>query len=283
MIIGRGGNQLGPNAAADYYTAQVLDTAHKAGYKTIIMNTNPNAISLAPALSDKQYIEPIQLGNILNIVNLEKPDIIFLPGNRHYLSKKLKEFADLNIVVLPPDQKVAKYNQRKATDAVDLFIDHDRILPITTISFYTNSHRTELRYINDYQQPMNHWQKEEQKLIDLAINKIDTSQWQGLVQVLFNRIDDQSGYQFAGIRPIRITESAFLNKTTGINWIDALVKKYLGILDIDQLSEYYQPGTHKRYAMMEAVFPFKELQSNRKDGTSTQEVGSSLSFKNIES
>lgn len=283
LIIGRGGNQLGPNAAADYYTAQVLDTAHKAGYKTIIMNTNPNAISLAPALSDKQYIEPIQLGNILNIVNLEKPDIIFLPGNRHYLSKKLKEFADLNIVVLPPDQKVAKYNQRKATDAVDLFIDHDRILPITTISFYTNSHRTELRYINNYQQPMNHWQTDEQKLIDLAINKIDTSQWQGLVQVLFNRIDDQSGYQFSGIRPIRITESAFLNKTTGINWIDALVKKYLGILDIDHLSEYYQPGTHKRYAMMEAVFPFKELQSNRKDGTSTQEVGSSLSFKNIES
>ncbi len=282
LVIGRGGNQLGPNAAADYYTAQILNTTRKAGYQTIIMNTNPNAISLAPALSDKQYIEPIQLGNILNIVNLEKPDIIFLPGNRHYLSNKLREFADLNMVVLPPDQKVAKYKQKQATDAVDLFIDQDRILPITTISFYTKSHRTELRYINDYQQPMAHWQREENDLIAEAISKIDTSQWQGLVQVLFYK-DAAATYQFAGIRPIRITESAFLNKTTGVNWIDALVKKYLGILDIDQLASYYQPGIHKRYAMMEAVFPFKELQSNRTDGTSTQEVGSSLSFRKIDS
>lgn len=281
LIIGRGGNQLGPNAAADYYTAQILETTRRAGYKTIIMNTNPNAISLAPALSDKQYIEPIQLGNILNIVNLEQPDIIFLPGNRHYLSKKLKEFADLNIVVLPPDQKIAKFQQGTATTAVDLFIDGDRILPITTISFHTKSRRTELRYINDYQQPMNRWQTDERPLIKMAISKIDTANWQGLVQVLFDH-DGSGNYTFTGIRPIRITESAFLNKTTGVNWIDALVKKYLHVLDIDQLSSFYQPGIHQRYSIMEAVFPFKELQSNRTDGTSTQEVGAALSFKKIE-
>ncbi len=281
LVIGRGGNQLGPNAAADYYTTEILATLKRGGYKTIIMNTNPNAISLAPTLSDKQYIEPIQLGNILNIVNLEKPDIIFLPGNRHYLSKKLKEFADLNIVVLPPDQKVATYKLDRATTAVDLFVDGDKILPITTISFYTKSRRTKLRFVNDYQEPMTNWQSDASSLIERATSLLNPTKWQGLVQVLFNRtLDDQ--YEFAGTRPVRITESAFLNKTTGVNWIDLLVKKYLGTLDMEQVMSKYQPNKHRRFAKMEAVFPFKELQSNRTEGTSTQEVGSALSFKNFD-
>lgn len=279
LVIGRGGNQLGPNSAADYYTSQILWTLKKSGYKTIIMNTNPNAVSLAPQLSDKQYIEPIQLGNILNIVSLEKPDVMFLPGNRHYLSNKLEKFADLNMIVLPPDQKVAKYKNHQATTAIDVFIDQDKIIPITSISFFTRSDRTEVRYINDYQQPMEQWRTDETELISKALKLLDTSKWQGLVQVLFNKVD--SHYHFSGIRPIRITETAFLTKTTGVNWVNALVKKYLGILDFNQLEKQLIPETHQRYSIMKAHFPFRELQSSRTDGTTRQEVGASLSFKNM--
>lgn len=135
------------------------------------MNTNPNAVSLTPQLSDKEYIEPIQLGNILNIVDLEKPDIVFLPGNRHYLSEQLKQFEDLNIVVLPPDQKVATYNQKKATTAVDLFIEGDEVLPVATISFVGKDQRTDLRLINDYKEPMDHWQTDEADLIADAVKR----------------------------------------------------------------------------------------------------------------
>ncbi|WP_462394296.1 carbamoyl phosphate synthase preATP-grasp domain-containing protein [Lentilactobacillus parabuchneri] len=282
LVIGRGGNQLGPNSAADYYTAQVLISLHKAGYKTIIMNTNPNAVSLTPQLSDKEYIEPIQLGNILNIVDLEKPDILFLPGNRHYLSEQLKQFEDLNIVVLPPDQKVATYNQKKATTAVDLFIEGDEVLPVATISFVGKDQRTDLRLINDYKEPMDHWQTDEADLIADAVKKVDSSKWQGLVQILYNTTGD-SNYEMTGIWPVRITETAFLTKTTGINWVRVLVRKYLGILDMKSLREQLTPTQHQRSSTMIAKFPFRELQSRQSEGTTKQEVGSAISFKNFES
>ena len=280
LVIGRGGNQLGPNSAADYYTTQILISLKKAGYKTIIMNTNPNAVSLTPQLSDKQYIEPIQLGNILNIINVDQPDVVFLPGNRHYLSKQLKQFTGLNMVVLPPDQKVAIYKEQEATAAVDLFIQDDEIIPVTTLSFFNHNNRMDLHHINDYQEPMSHWETDEQSLIKQAISSVDPTEWQGLVQVLF----DQSGseYTCTGIRPVRITETAFLTKTTGINWINVLVRKYLGLLDMASLREQLRPAEHKRYSIMTAKFPFKELQSNRQEGTTKQEVGASLSFKNFE-
>ncbi|MBU9788995.1 ATP-grasp domain-containing protein [Lentilactobacillus sp. IMAU92037] len=280
LVIGRGGNQLGPNSAADYYTTQILISLKKAGYKTIIMNTNPNAVSLTPQLSDKQYIEPIQLGNILNIINVDQPDVVFLPGNRHYLSKQLKQFTGLNMVVLPPDQKVAIYKEQEATAAVDLFIQDDEIIPVTTLSFFNHNNRMDLHHINDYQEPMSHWETDEQSLIKQAISSVDPTEWQGLVQVLF----DQSGseYTCTGIRPVRITETAFLTKTTGVNWINVLVRKYLGLLDMASLREQLRPAEHKRYSIMTAKFPFKELQSNRQEGTTKQEVGASLSFKNFE-
>lgn len=280
LVIGRGGNQLGPNSAADYYTTQILISLKKAGYKTIIMNTNPNAVSLTPQLSDKQYIEPIQLGNILNIINVDQPDVVFLPGNRHYLSKQLKQFTGLNVVVLPPDQKVAIYKEQEATAAVDLFIQDDEIIPVTTLSFFNHNNRMDLHHINDYQEPMSHWETDEQSLIKQAISSVDPTEWQGLVQVLF----DQSGseYTCTGIRPVRITETAFLTKTTGVNWINVLVRKYLGLLDMASLREQLRPAEHKRYSIMTAKFPFKELQSNRQEGTTKQEVGASLSFKNFE-
>lgn len=280
LVIGRGGNQLGPNSAADYYTTQILTSLKKAGYKTIIMNTNPNAVSLTPQLSDKQYIEPIQLGNILNIINVDQPDVVFLPGNRHYLSKQLKQFTGLNVVVLPPDQKVAVYKEQEATAAVDLFIQDDEIIPVTTLSFFNHNNRLDLHHINDYQEPMSHWETDEQPLIKQAISSVDPTECQGLVQVLF----DQSGseYTCTGIRPVRITETAFLTKTTGVNWINVLVRKYLGLLDMESLREQLRPAEHKRYSIMTAKFPFKELQSNRQEGTTKQEVGASLSFKNFE-
>lgn len=86
-----------------------------------------------------------------------------------------------------------------------------------------------------------------------------------------------------GIRPVRITETAFLTKTTGINWVRVLVRKYLGILDMKSLREQLTPTQHQRSSTMIAKFPFRELQSRQSEGTTKQEVGSAISFKNFES
>ncbi|WP_268913068.1 ATP-grasp domain-containing protein [Lentilactobacillus sp. SPB1-3] len=280
LVIGRGGNQLGPNTGADYYTAQILIQLRKTGYKTIIMNTNPNAVSLAPSISDKQYIEPIQLGNILSIVNLEHPDVIFLPGNRHFLSNQLKKFDDLNVVILPPDQKTSEFNERTVSNAVDFFIDGENVIPITTVSFSNPQGKNKLKFLTQIQIPMTNWKQDASRLVNLAINEINPNDWQGLVQVLYNKHDDE--FECIGIRPMTITETTFLSKVTGIDWISLLVKKYLNIDSTVLIEEELRSFTHKRFAYLNAVFPFEALQSSLTDGTIAQEIGAKISYQNFE-
>ena len=280
LVIGRGGNQLGPNTGSDYYTSQILIQLRKSGYKTIIMNTNPNAVSLTPSISDKQYIEPIQLGNILNIIELEKPDIIFLPGNRHFLSNQLKKFEDLNVVVLPPDQKNSLFNDTIASDAVDLFIDGDQVMSITTVSFSNPQGKNQLKFLTQLQIPMTNWKQDSADLVNLAINEVNPNDWQGLVQVLFNKADNK--FNLIGIRPITITETTFLSKVTGIDWISVLVRKHLGVVSTSFIQDELHSFTHKRFAYLNAVFPFEALQSRLTDGTIAQESGARISYKNFE-
>lgn len=281
LVIGRGGNQLGPNTASDYYTTQLLIQLHRSGFKTIIMNTNPNAVSLVPRVSDKQYIEPIQLGNILNIIELEQPEMVFLPGNRHYLAKELAKFANIKVVVLPPDQKVAVHSGDSATVGIDLFIDQKGIIPITSTSFVFEEQSTKkIKNIVNLQQPMDNWRNKEKLLFQKAIAAVSGSNWHGLVQVLFD--DGDGKFTVTGIRPVRITETALLNKTTGINWIAVLVKQYLGTLDYHKLQQLVQPiSKHQRMAYLNAKFPFKKLQSDHLTGNSSQEIGATISFKKL--
>lgn len=282
LVIGRGGNQLGPNAGADYYTSQTLIQLHKSGYKTIIMNNNPNAVSLSPQLSDKQYIEPIQLGNILNIIKLEEPEVIILPGNRHYLAKQLKKRKGLKIIVLPPDQDVAQVVRPKVTTAIDFFIDGTEIIPIASISYGVASHKETHEYNTNYQLPMDNFVNDQEGLTTISKEKLTNGEWQGLVQVLFEKHDSGS-YEFAGIRPIRITETAFLTKATGINWVRVLVKKYLTGVDLERLKQDLQLRLKpNRYATMTGRFPFGQLGARRHAGASTQEIGATIEFKSVE-
>ncbi len=284
LVIGRGGNQLGPNSAADYYTSEILITLHHCGFKTIIMNNNPNAVSLISQLSNKQYIEPIQLGNILNIIELEKPDVVFLPGNRHFLARELvrRNNRHMKIVVLPADQKIATFNARQATNSVITFVDGKDVLPITTFSFLNDDSDRHLSKIINFKEPMETWQQDESTLFDEAKERIDSEKWQGLVEVLFDR-NETGHFDFVGIRPTRITQTALLSKTTGINWVAILVRKYIGKLDVNQVKDALNNRNPQRFAIMKAEFPFKKIGSPKLIGNNHQEVGSSLTFENFSS
>jgi len=201
------------------------------------------------------------LGNILNIIDLEQPDVVIYLVIDIICTKQVKtKFKNLEYSCFAARTKKLPHTiQKHATTAVDLFIEGDEVLPVTTISFVGKDQMTDLRFINDYKEPMDNWQTDEAKLIADASKNIDTHEWQGLVQVLYNTTGD-SNYEMTGIRPVRITETAFLTKITGINWINVLVRKYLGKLDLDSLKDDLKPTEHQRSAIMTAHFPFRELQ-----------------------
>ncbi|MEE6679066.1 carbamoyl-phosphate synthase large subunit [Pediococcus pentosaceus] len=80
LVLGTANSQVGTNSAAEYTTFQTIQRCQKLGYKVILINNNPNALTLIPDLADKIYLEPLTVENCLNIIHQEKPDKIIAQG-----------------------------------------------------------------------------------------------------------------------------------------------------------------------------------------------------------
>lgn len=73
MILGGGPNRIGQGIEFDYCCVHASKALKKLGFKTIIVNCNPETVSTDYDTSDKLYFEPLTLEDVLSIYNKEKP------------------------------------------------------------------------------------------------------------------------------------------------------------------------------------------------------------------
>lgn len=74
VVLGAGPIRIGQGVEFDYSTVHAVQTIRKSGYKAIIINNNPETVSTDYTISDKLYFEPLTPEDVMNIINLEKPD-----------------------------------------------------------------------------------------------------------------------------------------------------------------------------------------------------------------
>ena len=74
MIIGGGPNRIGQGIEFDYCCVHASMVLREHGYKTIMVNSNPETVSTDYDISDSLYFEPLTLEDVLNIVKVEKPE-----------------------------------------------------------------------------------------------------------------------------------------------------------------------------------------------------------------
>ena len=74
IIIGGGPNRIGQGIEFDYCCVQAVFGLKDQGYKTIMVNCNPETVSTDFDLVDRLYFEPVTFEDVLNIVEFEKPD-----------------------------------------------------------------------------------------------------------------------------------------------------------------------------------------------------------------
>ncbi|NCB32404.1 MAG: carbamoyl-phosphate synthase large subunit [Erysipelotrichia bacterium] len=94
VVLGSGPIRIGQGVEFDYSTVHAVWTLKEAGYEAIVINNNPETVSTDYTLSDKLYFEPLDLEDVMNILNLEKPDgvIVSLGGQTAInLAAKLTE------------------------------------------------------------------------------------------------------------------------------------------------------------------------------------------------
>ncbi len=73
MILGGGPNRIGQGIEFDYCCCHASYQAASNGYKTIMVNSNPETVSTDYDTSDILYFEPVTLEDVLNIIEAENP------------------------------------------------------------------------------------------------------------------------------------------------------------------------------------------------------------------
>lgn len=74
IILGGGPNRIGQGIEFDYCCVQAVFGLRDLGYKTIMVNCNPETVSTDYDLADRLYFEPLTYEDIMNIIDLEQPD-----------------------------------------------------------------------------------------------------------------------------------------------------------------------------------------------------------------
>jgi carbamoyl-phosphate synthase large subunit len=74
MILGGGPNRIGQGIEFDYCCCHAAFALREMGIQTIMVNCNPETVSTDYDTSDRLYFEPLTLEDVLNIVDVERPD-----------------------------------------------------------------------------------------------------------------------------------------------------------------------------------------------------------------
>ncbi|CAL1403359.1 unnamed protein product [Linum trigynum] len=78
LILGGGPNRIGQGIEFDYCCCHTSFALQDAGYETIMMNSNPETVSTDYDTSDRLYFEPLTVEDVLNVIDLERPDGIIV-------------------------------------------------------------------------------------------------------------------------------------------------------------------------------------------------------------
>ena len=74
IVLGAGPIRIGQGVEFDYSTVHSVTTIKQSGYEAIIINNNPETVSTDYTTSDKLYFEPLTPEDVMNIIEMEKPE-----------------------------------------------------------------------------------------------------------------------------------------------------------------------------------------------------------------
>src|SRR5205085_7240250 len=74
IILGSGPNRIGQGIEFDTCCVHASFALREIGFETIMVNCNPETVSTDYDTSDRLYFEPLTLEDVLEIVDVEKPE-----------------------------------------------------------------------------------------------------------------------------------------------------------------------------------------------------------------
>jgi len=105
VILGSGPNRIGQGVEFDYCCVRAGLAFRDLGYRTIMINSNPETVSTDFDISDKLYFEPLTFEDVIEIVRWERPKgvVVQLGGQTPLRLTKPLEAAGVPILGTSPD------------------------------------------------------------------------------------------------------------------------------------------------------------------------------------
>ena len=100
LVLGSGPIRIGQGVEFDYSTVHAIWTIKEAGYEAIIINNNPETVSTDYTISDKLYFEPLTVEDVMNVVELEKPEGIVVSLGGQTAINLAEPLADLGVNII---------------------------------------------------------------------------------------------------------------------------------------------------------------------------------------
>ena len=97
MILGSGPNRIGQGIEFDTCCVHASFALRESGFETIMVNCNPETVSTDYDTSDRLYFEPLTLEDVLEIVDLEKPEGVIVQFGGQTPLKLAKQLAQAGV------------------------------------------------------------------------------------------------------------------------------------------------------------------------------------------
>ncbi|MBZ1524439.1 ATP-binding protein [Leuconostoc mesenteroides] len=218
LVIGSGAFRLGDAASGSYATTVVLSELRRLQYHTVIMNNNASDATLMQNLADKQYLEPLEISDIMKVVELENPIAIIVPGNRRKLITALREL-NQNVLILPKEKHTPSGPEATQTEfALNVFSDGHQIYPINITQHMVG----EMRIVP--------------QIVDLPKELTQTHlENPGVYQVIWcqngndwvDHVEVSNISYDTWLRPMPFGQVAFISKVMQVQWLRMTVRSLL--------------------------------------------------------
>ena len=73
IVLGSGAYRIGSSVEFDWCSVNAINTARKLGYKSIMINYNPETVSTDYDMCDRLYFDELSLERVLDVIDLESP------------------------------------------------------------------------------------------------------------------------------------------------------------------------------------------------------------------
>ena len=137
VVLGSGAYRIGSSVEFDWCGVQALNTIRKEGYRSVMINYNPETVSTDYDMCDRLYFDELTFERVMDIIELENPHGVILstggqiPNN---LATRLDE-QHVNILGTTADSIDHAEDRHKFSSMLDsLGIDQPRWRELTSLS-----------------------------------------------------------------------------------------------------------------------------------------------------